>query len=131
MIVIDAAILANAVGDDFADGVTARDVLRQETIVAAPDLVNVEAAAVLRKRWIAGELTTSRLNRAVEAIGNLPLAVYPTSGLIRRAVELRQNITIYDGTYVALAEALSAELVTADRKLAGAPGPTCSIRLVT
>ena len=36
----------------------------------------------------------------------------------------------YDAVYVALAEALEAELVTADRRLAAAPVIRCRVRLV-
>jgi predicted nucleic acid-binding protein len=39
-------------------------------------------------------------------------------------------VTAYDATYVALAEALGCELVTADGRLAQAPGPTCSITVL-
>jgi len=130
VIVADASILANAVGDDYADGAAARREIRNTTGVAVPDLVNVEVVAVLRKRWIAGDLTTDRLEKAVDALIKLPLHRYPTIGLLRRALELRGNVTPYDGVYVALAEALTADLVTSDRKLAAAPGPRCTIRTV-
>lgn len=42
-----------------------------------------------------------------------------------RAWELRNSVTIYDGWYVALAEALDLPLATADARLAGAPGARC------
>ncbi|MFV0258264.1 MAG: type II toxin-antitoxin system VapC family toxin [Acidimicrobiales bacterium] len=130
MIVADAAILANAVGDDGQHGELARQEVQQARGVAVPDLANVEATAVLRKRWIAGDLTDRRLEVAVDALIKLPLVRYPTIGLLGRAIELRGNVTPYDAVYVALAEALAVELVTADRKLAAAPGPTCKIRTV-
>ena len=130
MIVADAAVLANAVGDDGANGTTARQEIQQAQGVAAPDLVNVEASAVLRKRWIAGDLTDDRLEAAVDALVALPLVRYPTVGLLRRAVELRANVTPYDAVYVALAEALAVVLVTGDAKLAAAPGPRCAIRVL-
>ena len=130
MIVADAAVLANAVGDDGADGAVARQEIRRAQGVAAPDLVNVETSAVLRKRWIAGDLTDDRLEAAIDALVGLPLVRYPTVGLVRRAIELRANVTPYDAVYVALAEALAVDLVTGDRKLAAAPGPRCSIRVL-
>lgn len=54
----------------------------------------------------------------------------PTLRMVRRAYELRANVTAYDATYVALAEALGCELLTADRRLAGATGPRCAIRVL-
>ena len=47
---------------------------------------------------------------------------------MRRAYELRANVTAYDATYVALAEGLGCELLTGDRRLANAPGSRCPIR---
>jgi predicted nucleic acid-binding protein len=130
VIVTDASVLANAVGDDYANGATARGELRKAQEVAVPDLVNVEAAAVLRKRWIAGDLSAGRLDKAMDALVSLPLHRYPTIGLLRRAMELRDNVTPHDGVYVALAEALGVELLTSDEKLAAAPGPRCVIRVI-
>ena len=43
---------------------------------------------------------------------------------------MRQNVTPYDATYVALAELLGCELLTGDRRLASAPGPRCPVRLL-
>jgi predicted nucleic acid-binding protein len=51
-------------------------------------------------------------------------------GHLPRIWQLRDNLTAYDATYVALAEALSCELVTADARLARAPGPACPITVV-
>jgi predicted nucleic acid-binding protein len=42
---------------------------------------------------------------------------------------MRANVTPYDAVYVALAEALGCELVTADARLAKAAGPRCAIRV--
>jgi predicted nucleic acid-binding protein len=50
---------------------------------------------------------------------------------MRRAFELRANFTAYDATYVALAEALACDLVTADARLARAPGLRCHVRTIT
>jgi len=50
---------------------------------------------------------------------------------MRRAYEPRANVTAYDATYVALAEALDCELLTGDRRLANARGSRCPIRVLT
>ena len=49
---------------------------------------------------------------------------------MERCWELRANVTVYDAVYVALAELLHAPLVTADRKLANAPGIRCPVDTV-
>lgn len=131
MIVVDASVLANAIGDDGDDGRTARVALRAADDLAAPDLVDVETVAVLRKRWMARAITDDRFEAAVLDLRRLDFERVPTSRLIRRAYELRANLTAYDATYVALAEALDCELLTADQRLANATGPRCVIRVLT
>lgn len=45
--------------------------------------------------------------------------------------ELRHNLSAYDATYVALAEATGATaLLTTDSRLLGAPGITCPIEVL-
>jgi len=50
--------------------------------------------------------------------------------LMERCWELRDNVTVYDAVYVALAELLDAPLVTADGKLAKAPGIRCDVEVL-
>ncbi len=129
MIVVDASVLANAIADDGADGRLARSELRAAAgALAAPDLVDVETVAVLRKRWIGKAITERRFQTAVKDLQQLDFERYPTLPLMTRAYELRENLTAYDATYVALAEGLGCELLTGDSRLAQAPGPRCPIR---
>lgn len=130
MIVLDASVLANLLADDGPDGRVARELVGGESDVAAPDLVDVETVSVLRKRWLAGDLTERRFSLAVDDLQTLAIIRYPTLPLMRRAYELRANVTAYDATYVALAEGLGCPLFTADARLAASPGPTCQIRVV-
>ena len=131
MIVVDASVLANVIGDDDDDGRHARNELRQAVDVAAPDLVDVETGAVLRKRWLAGAISDRRFARAITDLEAIDIARYPTRRLMRRAYELRANVTAYDATYVALAEVLGCELLTADQRLAKSRGPRCVIRVLS
>ena len=129
MIVIDASVLANAVGDDEDAGRLARDLLSAQQELAAPDLVDVETTAVLRRRWLAGAITEGRFEQAVTALQDMPVARFASRGLMHRAFELRANVTAYDACYVALAEALDWPLYTADRRLTQAAGPRCTMTL--
>lgn len=128
MIVIDASVLANALGDDDEDGRTARDELRAAVEFTAPDLIDVETVAVLRKRWMAHMISDRRFSDAIDDLLEMDFERVPTARMIRRAYELRANVTSYDATYVALAEALDCELLTGDKRLAAAHGPRCAIR---
>jgi predicted nucleic acid-binding protein len=88
----------------------------------APHLLDVEVAQVLR-RYVRDKVITAR--RGQEALADLVdirLNRYPHDFLIPRIWDLRATLTAYDATYVALAEALDAPLVTCDPKIAGASG---------
>ena len=130
MIVLDASILANVIGDDGADGRRARSEVRSAGEMAAPDLVDVEAVAVLRKRWMAGTVSDIRFAEAIDDLQAIGLERYPALPLMRRSYDLRANVTAYDATYIALAELLDCELLTGDRRLARAHGPRCVIRVL-
>jgi predicted nucleic acid-binding protein len=131
VIVIDASILANVVGDDGPTGKSARQRLLAAGNASVPDLADVETVAVLRKRWLAGTLPTRRFRRAIEDLTSLPMTRYPTGRLMRRAYELRSNVTAHDATYIALAEGLACILLTADVRLSGAAGIKCNVEVFT
>jgi predicted nucleic acid-binding protein len=95
-----------------------------------PDLVDVETVAVFRKGGGAGEPPARHLRVAVEDLLALPVVRVPSGPLMRRAYELRANLTAYDAAYVALAEALDCALLTADARLARAPGLRCPVELI-
>ena len=75
--VVDASVLSNAVGDDEESGRKARELLRAHRELAAPDLVDVETTAVLRRRWLAGSITDKRFEQAIEDLADIPLARFP------------------------------------------------------
>jgi predicted nucleic acid-binding protein len=131
LIVIDASVLANVVGDDGPDGIATRARLAAAGAASVPELAFVETVAVLRKRWIAKTITEARFRAAVDDLVALPLQTFPLAALLHRVFELRANISAYDATYVAVAEALRCTLVTADGRLANATGPLCRIEHFT
>jgi predicted nucleic acid-binding protein len=98
--------------------------------LSSPDLVDVETVAVLRKRCLAGTLSARRFAAAVEDLEAFDLDRYPTLPFMRRAYALRANVTAHDAAYVALAEVLGCELVTADKRLAKSSRPRCPVRLL-
>jgi predicted nucleic acid-binding protein len=130
LIVVDASVLANVIADDGPQGRQARTEIRAAGDLAAPDLVDVETVAVFRKRWLAGTITQRRFATAVGDLELINIDRYPTLSLMRRAFELRSNLTSYDAAYVALAEVLDCDLLTADVRLGHAPGPRCAIRVL-
>jgi predicted nucleic acid-binding protein len=129
VIVADASVLAVALADDGPDGDQARARLRGER-VALPELADLEVASVLRRQLAAGALDARRASLALDDLAALPARRAPHRPLLPRCWELRDNLTIYDAAYVALAEAMRATLLTADRRLAKAPGPRCPIEIL-
>jgi predicted nucleic acid-binding protein len=122
LIVIDASVLATALGDDGQGGVDARMRIRAEDLVA-PELIDLEVASVWRRTLTDGR----RAELALADLEELPLRRASHLPLLARCWELRHNLTPYDASYVALAEALEVVLLTADRRLARASGVRCEV----
>jgi predicted nucleic acid-binding protein len=129
VIVVDASVLANVVGDDGPTGAAARARLAAAVDASMPDLADVETVAVLRKRWLARTLTGGRFRNAVADLLALPIVRFPSGPLMTRAYELRADVSPYDAAYVALAEGLACPLVTGDARLARAPGLACPVEV--
>lgn len=129
MIVVDASVLAPALADDGDDGGRARDRLRGERL-CAPSLVDLEVASVLRRAATTRRLDERRAAQALADLVLLPLRRIGHVSLLDRIWELRGNVTVYDGAYVALAELASATLLTADARLSRAPSIRCAIEIL-
>lgn len=129
MLVVDASVLAPALADDGLDGDTARARMRGQSVVA-PELVDLETMSVIRRQSQAGHLDLRRGGLALTDLVALPMCRAPHRPLLPRCWELRRNLTVYDAAYVALAELLDVILLTADARLANAPGPRCEIELL-
>lgn len=129
MIVVDASVLAPVVADGGEDGQRFRRRLRGETVIG-PDLLRLEVVSVLRRHADNGSLTDQQADHAVDDLLAFPITVFPTLPLLARAWELRHNVSAYDSSYVALAEAVGHPLLTADRRLANAPGLRCDVEVL-
>lgn len=125
MIVADASAVLSAL---LNDGV-AREQLGTEA-VHVPHLVDSEVAHGLRRRAAAGDMSAPAARHALDVWQRMGIARYPMVGFLGRVWELRDNVTAYDGAYVALAESLGCALLTADTRLSRATGPRCAITVV-
>jgi predicted nucleic acid-binding protein len=130
VLVVDASVLVVALADDGSDGDRARQRLRGERL-AAPELIDLEVASVLRRQNRSGQIDDRRAEMALNDLATIPLRRAGHSHLLARCWELRQNLRLYDAAYVALAEALQVTLLTGDRRLSRAAGPSCSIETIT
>jgi predicted nucleic acid-binding protein len=122
MIVVDAsAVVAVLLGLPGFETIKRRFFLTGQTI-HAPHLIDVEAAQVIRRFLLRGDSDAPRAHQAFADLLDFPLFRYPHEPLLPRIWQLRDNVSAYDATYVALAEALDVPFVTRDKRLAHAAG---------
>lgn len=98
--------------------------------VAVPYLADSEVAQALRGQERRGDLNGDQAATAISTWARLGLRRFGAMVSLGRVWELRENLTAYDATYVALAEMLDCHLMTADTRLARAPGPRCPITTI-
>lgn len=122
MIVIDASALVELLVGGTPRATRVAAVIAPHETLHAPHLVDVEVGSVLRSLEARGQLTGADAIRALGQLLALDLSRYSHEGLLPRAWQLRANLSVYDATYVALAEQLAAPLVTCDARLGAAPG---------
>ena len=129
MNVVDASVLVEylAAGEKVE---AAREAIRRDRWVWAPALVDAEVGQALRRQVRGGELSARKAGAALDDLLEMRLQKVPHRHLIDRAWELRDNVSFYDGLYVALAEALDAPLLTLDGKLARAAGLRTEVELI-
>ena len=124
-LVVDASVVAAALVDTGPVGRWAEGRLADDRL-AAPHLMPAEAANVLRRTEQRGEVTSDVAAMAYVDLIDLSVELFGFEPYADRVWQLRDNITIYDAWYVALAEYLDCSLVTLDRRLSTATGPTCT-----
>lgn len=129
MIVVDASVLAPALADDDTDGDRAREHLRGEQLVA-PELIDLEVVSTLRRAARAQRLDWRRSTQALADLAAFPLRRVPHLPLLARIWELRDNLSAYDASYVALAESLGTVLLTADGRVRRAGGIRCEVAVL-
>jgi predicted nucleic acid-binding protein len=93
-----------------------------DTVLAAPELIDIEVLSALRKLDRAGAIPPGRSAELPTLMRGLRIRKYGHDSLIDGIWALRDNVTAYDAAYVVLARLLDATLVTRDARLAAAPG---------
>ena len=111
-------------------GEAARDVLRSGPL-HAPHLLDVEATSAIRRWVLSGRLPVEDARICLLDLKDLAADRHAHEPLLDRVLDLRDAVSAYDAVYVALAELLGGRLVTADHRLARAPGLRCPVTLLT
>jgi predicted nucleic acid-binding protein len=98
--------------------------------VHAPHLLDVEVVQVIRRLVATDVISVVRAKEALDDLLDLSLIRHPHLPWLPRIWELRHNLTAYDASYICLAEALDAPLLTCDRKLARATNHRAKVELI-
>ncbi len=122
IIVVDASAVLEVLLQTAAGAPMTPRLLSQTASLHAPHLLDLEVAQVLRRFVRKGEVEPQRARQALEDLVALPLERYSHELLVPRVWALRDNLTAYDASYVALAEVLGATLLTRDDRIRKAPG---------
>lgn len=130
MIVLDASAAVELAMNFTAGAVVARRMGEAETI-HVPHLFAVEVAQALRRLTGAGTTSAVRAAEALLDVAQIDATRHEHEPFLPRIWELRESLTAYDAAYVALAETLDAPLVTLDARLAGAPGHSAEVELLS
>jgi predicted nucleic acid-binding protein len=87
----------------------------------APELVDAEVLAVLRREVLGGRLDAARAGEAVDDLAAWHLERIRHRSLVAVAWQLRRNVTAHDALYLAAARLHDATIVTADGPLSRIP----------
>ena len=115
MIVIESSAMVDALIDEPVNPELLALLADEE--LHAPALLDFEVASALRGHALGGKLDQARLDEAVEDFSAFRIERHHMTDLLGHILDLRENFTVYDATYVILAQALEAPLVTADAKM--------------
>jgi predicted nucleic acid-binding protein len=130
LIVIDASAVMELLLNARGVGVIVSYMGAGVRALAAPHLIDLEVAHVLRRHIRGKSMTHARAQEALADWREFPVGRFPHDDLLGRILELRDNATAYDAAYIALAEALNAPLLTHDAKLRTIPGHKAQIILM-
>ncbi|MBX7186757.1 MAG: type II toxin-antitoxin system VapC family toxin [Vicinamibacteria bacterium] len=98
--------------------------------IHAPFLLDTEVLSALRRLLRQNELDIERATAGLDWLFDLGIERHHSEELAWRAFALRNSLSAYDATYVAVAELLNAPLLTADARLVRSHGHRAKIELV-
>ena len=127
MIVLDASATVELLVERGVTGEWVRERVAAVDSVHAPHLIDLEVLSALRRLVRKREIGLDQGRLALHELSRMPIRRYPSTRLLERIWQLRENLTPYDAAYVALAEALAAPLLTTDDRLARSTGHRAAI----
>jgi predicted nucleic acid-binding protein len=131
-VVVDASVVVSALCQQDKRSRAAVARLDAGDVMHAPALLDFEVLHAVR-RFLATDvqMTAERADATLDVLERLPIQRVPMHrALARRAGAHFANLSAYDASYVALAESIDATLLTADLRVANAPGIACAIEVI-
>lgn len=95
--------------------------LVDDAVLLAPELLDAEVLAVLRREVLAGRLTERRAVEALDDLRDWGVERCSHLALLATAWSFRHNVSGYDALYLATAKLNHAAVLTADGPLSRAP----------
>jgi predicted nucleic acid-binding protein len=130
MIVVDASAITELLLQTALGTRVEQRLYRKDDDLHAPHLLDVEVLSALRRLVRSGEVLPERAEEAIQDLGALRVVRHGHLDLATRAWELRQNLTVYDAMYLALAEALDATVITCDGPFGATPRRLVRIEVI-
>ena len=96
----------------------------------APELIDLEIANLLRKAVLRHDRSADEAAAMLAAWAGNEVTRFPHAPYLGTVWTLRENITAYDASYVALTMHLGSQLLTGDRRLAAAAARFCDVIVV-
>ncbi|MFJ3977701.1 type II toxin-antitoxin system VapC family toxin [Streptomyces sp. NPDC090021] len=129
---MDSSALVLFLTDKGSRGAAARRRIGEEDLLAAPYLLDTEITSALLGMARGSKIAPASLDEHFKTYQGLRVQRHDTGPLLPRIRKLYANLSAYDATYVALAEALGVHLLTADVRIKrGVQKPHCRIEVIT
>lgn len=130
MLVVDASALVDLLVVDPAAIAELVERVRGVDWMSAPDLIDYEILNTLWSLVARSAIDAAVADSARLALRDLRLTRFAlTDELTNRMWDLRHQVTIYDASYLAVAEHLDVPLITTDRRLASGAASATSIAI--
>ena len=117
MIVLDASVVVELLTNGSLADVLRRDLAGRDDSFIVPHLLDIEVMSAVRGLVAGRRIDSHRSKQILTDLAALPAERYAHTPLLGRIWELRHNVTAYDASYIALAEATGSVLYTCDEEL--------------
>lgn len=103
------------------------EALIHDSVILTSALMDIEVLSIARRNLRLDRISSDRCDLLVRTLSAWPINRMEPKRLIQSIWSLRDNLSAYDASYVAVAHQYRAALLTLDRKLANAPGVPCAV----